>query len=198
MYTRWTLASALLCDCELLAKVVLFFGKLAATMQVIQTLQVEDKVSQCHPVNKFEGALVLPLFLRRAKLTHDLDYLSLVEEEIKLEVLSSNFNLESLEGAQGELPLRLFENDIRAGLVKISFNVDHEPVGKDNEPSLVHKERVSLDDESMALVAVVLGQLAVRLEKVLPKDGQLPLDEIQYAELHRPHARSLLHRAGHE
>ena len=198
MYTRWTLVSALLCDRELLAKIILFLSKLAATVQVIQTLQVEDKVSQCHPVDEFEGALDLPLVLRGAKLTHDLDYLILVEEEVKLEVISSNFDLDSLEGAQGELPLHLFEDDIRTALVKISFNVDHEPVRKDNEPSLVHEERVSFDDESMALVAVVLGLVAVLLEKVLPKDGQLPLDEIEHAEFHRPHARSLLHRACHE
>ena len=149
---------------------------------------MEDKVSQRSPVDEFDGALILPLFLRSAKLFHDLGHMNLIEEEVELEVRSSSFDLDSLEGTQGHLPLHRFEFSLRALFVKFRINVDHEPVGKDNEPSLVHEICISLDDESMALVAVVLGQLAVLLEKFLPIDGQLPLDEIQYAKLHWLHA----------
>ena len=168
---RACLISVLLCHCDWFSLVFIVSGKLASSVQVVQALQVEDKVAQRAPIDKFERTLVFPLFLRGTKLFHDFDDLSLFKEEIELEIVARNFNLHGLESTQRHFPLHSSELGLRACLVKVSLDIDHEPIGKDNEPSLVHEVGVSLDNEGVALIAVIFGKIAVFLEKILPVDG---------------------------
>ena len=67
-------------------------------------------------------------------------------------------------------------------------------VRQDEEASLVHHVSVSLDDEGMVLIAIVLGQVAIALEKLLPVDRKLTLNKVEDTELHRLHSALLRHR----
>ena len=67
-------------------------------------------------------------------------------------------------------------------------------VRQDEEASLVHHVSVSLDDEGMVLIAIVLGQVAIALEKLLPVDRKLTLNKVEDTELHRLHPALLRHR----
>ena len=53
---------------------------------------------------------------------------------------------------------------------KCSINIDHEVVRQNEEASLVHHVSVSLDDKGMVLIAIVLCQVTIALEKLLPVD----------------------------
>ena len=61
-------------------------------------------------------------------------------------------------------------------------------VGEDDETTLVEEIGVALDDKGVELVAVLRAQSQVALEELLPKDWQLPLNQVKDTELHRLHA----------
>ena len=67
-------------------------------------------------------------------------------------------------------------------------------VRQDEEAPLVHHVSVSLDDEGMVLIAIVLGQVAIALEELLPVDRQLTLNKVEDTELHWLHSALLRHR----
>ena len=67
-------------------------------------------------------------------------------------------------------------------------------VRQDEEAPLVHHVSVSLDDEGMVLIAIVLGQVTIALEKLLPVDRQLTLNKVEDTELHWLHSALLRHR----
>ena len=64
---------------------------------------------------------------------------------------------------------------------------------QNEEAPLIEEVGVALDNESVELVKLRALRVQVRLKEALPVDGQLALDQVQDAELHRIHAFLLRH-----
>ena len=116
---------------------------------------MEDKVTWSSTVNELQRPLFLLLLLLRAICRHDPVQLYQVEKDCQLEDLTVLGYLHGLEGGERHLPFRFFELHGGARLVKLGLHIDHEVVGEDKETSLVHHVSVPLDNESVALVAIV-------------------------------------------
>ena len=58
-------------------------------------------------------------------------------------------------------------------------------VREHNETTLIEEVRIPLDNEGVGLITIIDLQVAMRLEELLPVNGQLSLNKIQHTELHR-------------
>ena len=164
--------SLLLCHLKWVTTFAFISGNLAPSMQMVESLQVEDEVTQCCRVHKLNRSLRLLLFfLATILLHHDAIELNQVEEDCELVVPARAFNLHSLKGSQRYLPLEGLELSHCTVLVReLCFTVDHELLREHEESSLAHEELVTLDNESVALVAVHCHQIAIPFEQALPVD----------------------------